>query len=136
MHHLESIVGWLDATNQYIYFTEQDKLIIYEKGDLLFIFNFHSTQSFDNYRIGSKWSSDHIILLETDDQNFGGKERLKYGRNNFFPIHKEKWSKRENFIQLYIPSRTGMVLIARENMEKYNLSAYFPEDFLLKIKGN
>ena len=32
---------------------EEDKLIIYEKGRLMFAFNFHHTKSFENYRVGT-----------------------------------------------------------------------------------
>lgn len=134
MHKLESNVGWLNSNNHYIYFHENDKLIVYEKGDLHFIFNFHSQNSYDNYRVGTKWSSDHIILLDTDDVKFGGKGRVKYGRNNFFPIQKEKWNNRNNYYQMYIPCRTAIVLIAKENMKRYNLNEYFSKEILDKIK--
>jgi 1,4-alpha-glucan branching enzyme len=101
---------------------EKDKLIVFEKGDLLFIFNFHPSQSFEHYRIGTKWSSDHKIILDTDESRFGGKDLLNFGHANKFPIHKEKWMHRSNYIQLYIPSRTGIVLMAEENLGKYDLS--------------
>jgi 1,4-alpha-glucan branching enzyme len=122
MHKLETEVDWLNSKHQYISLMhEKDKLIAFERGDLLFIFNFHSSKSFENYRIGTKWGSEHLILLDTDDSDFGGKDRLKYGHEHYFPIIKDNWMNRPNFIQLYIPSRTAIVLIAKENMSKYNL---------------
>ena len=54
----KQILGW----------HEEDKIIVYEKGDLLFVYNFHPTKSFENYKIGTKWDSDHIILFETDSK--------------------------------------------------------------------
>ena len=45
---------------------EDDKIIVFEKANLLFAFNFHPNKSFENYRIGTKWASDHIILYDTD----------------------------------------------------------------------
>ena len=33
---------------------EGDKLIVAEKGDLIFVFNFHPTNSYSDYRIGTK----------------------------------------------------------------------------------
>jgi len=119
MNELESEYSWFVNRHQYIsLICEKDKLIVFEKGDLLFIFNFHPTQSFEHYRIGTKWASDHKILLDTDESRFGGYDRLKYGHNNYFPIIKEKWNNRQNYIQLYIPSRTAMVLISGENLKK------------------
>ena len=45
---------------------EEDKLIIYEKGRLMFAFNFHHTKSYENYRVGTLWSTDHIFLFDSD----------------------------------------------------------------------
>ena len=44
------------------------KLIIYEKGDLLYIFNFHNSNSYDNYHVGTKWASDHFVVFESDEE--------------------------------------------------------------------
>jgi hypothetical protein len=35
---------------------------------------------------------------------------------------KEKWQNRNNYIQLYIPNRTAIVLCAEENLAKYGLT--------------
>ena len=118
MNSLESEYSWLQSKHQYIsLINEKDKMIVFEKGDLLFIFNLHPTQSFEHYRIGTKWVSGHKILLDTDENRFGGYDRLIYGHKNLFPTKKEKWDNRPYYIQLYIPSRTGMVLIAEENIK-------------------
>ena len=103
MHALETEYSWFNSRHQYISLIEdKDKLIVFEKGDLLFIFNFHPFKSFEHYRIGTKWGSDHMILLDTDEGILGGYDRLKYGHDNYFPIIKEKWNNRPNYIQLYI----------------------------------
>lgn len=51
---------------------EGDKVIVYEKGDLVFIYNFHHSQSYQDYPIGTFWGSDHFILFESDEERFGG----------------------------------------------------------------
>ncbi len=58
---------------------EEDKLIVYEKGDALFIFNFHTDKSFEDYRVGTLWSSDHVIIFDTDQDELGGQNRLSRG---------------------------------------------------------
>ena len=122
MNKLEDKVPWLNTLHQFITLThEKDKLIVLEKNDLLFIFNFHPSQSFDHYRIGTMWESDHIIIMDTDETRFGGKDRLRYGHEHSFPIFKEKWMNRPYYIQLYIPSRTAIILIAKQNIGKYKL---------------
>ena len=51
-----------------------------------------------------------VFILKNFKARFGGKERLRHGHDNPFPIIKEPWCERPNYIQLYIPSRTAMVL--------------------------
>lgn len=101
---------------------ETDKLIVYEKGDLLFVFNFHPFKSFEHYRIGTKWASEHKLILDTDMEQFNGKGLLSKAYSMNFPIIKEKWMNRPNYIQIYIPCRTAMVLIAEENISKYHIN--------------
>ncbi len=68
MHQLETNVNWLNAKHQYISLVhEKDKLIVFERGDLLFVFNFHPNRSWEHYRIGTWWGSDHVILFHTDE---------------------------------------------------------------------
>jgi 1,4-alpha-glucan branching enzyme len=38
---------------------EGDKLIVAEKGELLFVFNLHPTNSYSSYRIGTCWPGEH-----------------------------------------------------------------------------
>lgn len=52
---------------------------------------------------------------------------------NFFPIMREKWNNRNNHFYIYIPSRTGMALIAKENMSKYDLNEFKKSINLLDV---
>lgn len=38
---------------------ESDKVIVMERGDLLFVFNFHPTNSYQNYRVGCLLPADY-----------------------------------------------------------------------------
>lgn len=73
-----------------------------------------------NYRVGTLWPSDYKMILNTDDERFGGKNRLKNGENMDFPYLSYGWSNRPYSIMQYIPSRTAIVLISTENLKKYN----------------
>ncbi len=118
MMFLDDRYSILNARSQYISLMhEKDKIIIFEKGDLLFVFNFHPSKSFEHYRIGTKWSSEHSIVLDTDEERYGGKSRVKH--NIYIKSSPEKWMGRPFYIQLYVPSRSGIVLIAKENESKY-----------------
>ena len=113
MHKLEDAYRWLSSREQYVTLShENDKLVVFERGPLLWVFNFHPTNSFEHYRIGTKWPYEHIIVLDTDEPRFNGHNRLSHGHLNPFPIMKSHWMGRPNYIQLYIPSRTAIVLKA------------------------
>lgn len=57
MNELEERFHWMRVgSHQYITLShEDDKLIVFERGDLLFIFNFHPTNSYEHYRIGTRF---------------------------------------------------------------------------------
>ncbi|KAM0805298.1 1,4-alpha-glucan-branching enzyme [Usnea florida] len=109
MQWTEEKYGWLHSDQAYVSLkNEQDKVIVFERAGLLWIFNFHPTQSFTDYRVGIQAAGTYQIILDTDDPAFGG-----FGRNvkgtRFFttPL---RWNERKNFIQVYIPVRTAIVL--------------------------
>ena len=53
MQHLEEKFKWLSSSSMYISLKhESDKMIVFERAGLIFIFNFNPTQSFADYRIG------------------------------------------------------------------------------------
>ena len=125
MNKLDDVFNFISSPFQYVSLKhEDDKIVVFEKGDLLFVFNFHPNKSFENYKIGTKWGTKHKIVLDSDEFRFFGKGRLDYGHDHFFPIIKEGWNNRPNQFNLYIPSRTCMVLIAEENIGKYDLSKF------------
>ena len=80
MNKWEAILGVLNADHQFITLAhEEDKIIAYEKGPALFIFNFNASKSFENYRIGTKWSTDHFLVFDSDQASTGGHDRLQSG---------------------------------------------------------
>lgn len=109
MQHLESKYGWLHKKDQYISLKhESDKVLIYEKAGLLFIFNFHPTNSYTDYRCGVEVGGTYKIVLNSDAAEFGGHNRVAHGQE-FFTTDLE-WNGRKNYLQVYIPNRTVLVL--------------------------
>ncbi|KAJ5355896.1 Alpha-amylase C-terminal all beta [Penicillium concentricum] len=113
MQLTEQKYGWLSAPQAYISLkNESDKVLVFERAGLLWIFNFNSKQSFTDYRVGVDVPGTYRIVLDTDEKEFGG-----LGRNvketRFFTTDME-WNGRGNFVQVYIPTRTALVL-ALEN---------------------
>ena len=103
-------------SHQYVTLTNnEDKVVVYERGKLVFVFNFHPHKSFENYKIGTFWNSDHISVLDTDSSEYGGQNRLDWNRKNFLPLYEEGWNNRPYSINVYLPSRTAIVFCPREH---------------------
>src|SRR5699024_3079444 len=84
---------------------EENKVIIFSRGDLVFIFNFHPTGSIFDYKFQPPKPGSYKILLSSDDQVFGGFERvdtrIEYG--TFEDNGRE-------VLSLYLTNRTALVL--------------------------
>lgn len=112
MMHLNKKYPWMHS-HQYVSLAhESDKLIVAERGELLFIFNFHPTKSYADYKIGTKWATDHFIVLDSDTGKFGGHDRVRPD-GIYVPV-KEGWNGRECSIMVYVPCRSVLVLAHRQ----------------------
>jgi 1,4-alpha-glucan branching enzyme len=109
MINLEHKEKFLESGSTYITLKhEGDKIIAFERGNLLFVFNFHTTKSFDNYSIGIEQPGCYKVVLSSDDEEFGGFNRIDKTVDHF--TMPEPYQNRKNKIMLYIPCRTAMVL--------------------------
>jgi 1,4-alpha-glucan branching enzyme len=110
MNTLESAYAWLSAGPAFISLKHDgDKVIAFERGGLLFIFNFHHTQSFTDYRIGVNIPGEYKIVLSSDMKEFGGWDRVDVKESRFVTTE-EEWHGRKNWIQVYSPSRVALIL--------------------------
>lgn len=55
---------------------EDDKIIVFERAGVLFIFNFHPVKSFPDYRVGVEEAGSYQIILNSDARLFGGFDRI------------------------------------------------------------
>lgn len=107
MNQVEMQFGSKIKEHQYVSLShEEDKIIVFEKGDLLFVFNFHPSKSFENYEIGTKWGSSHFIVFESDEHRFGGLKRLEGAHNHWFTAEPKETHKRPYTLKIYIPNRS------------------------------
>lgn len=108
MQSTEEKYGWLHSEQAYISLKhEVDKVIVFERAGLLWIFNFHPEKSYADYRVGVEQAGTYRVVLNTDSKDFGGFERIDPSTRFFttaFP-----WNERKNFTQVYIPTRTAIV---------------------------
>ena len=77
---------------------EVDKVIVYERAGLLFIFNFHSTQSYTDYRVGVEEAGEYRIVLSSDDKEYGGFGNIS-SEGKYFTTPME-WNGRKNWLQV------------------------------------
>lgn len=82
-----------------------DHTLAFERGSLLFVFNFHPTQSFSDYMLPVSRPMDYEVILSSDDEKFGGQDRIAHSRNSSMIPGVEG-----SHIKLYLPSRTAVVL--------------------------
>lgn len=106
--------GLLDGSRpDLLHIHEQDKIIAFQRKELLFVFNFHPTRSFEDYRFRS-FPGKYRMILDTDQAEFGGLQRLVPDQVHFTLFFerqdKEKEDRKENWISLYLPNRTALVL--------------------------
>lgn len=55
---------------------QDDKVIIYNKDNLIFVFNFHPTKSFEGYFVPVAKEGTYQVVLSTDEGRFGGFDRV------------------------------------------------------------
>jgi 1,4-alpha-glucan branching enzyme len=93
---------------------EDRKILIYRRGPLVFVFNWHPTQSYADYRFGvprrgdAPTRGDYALVLDTDQLWFGGHANLTQGEVH--PCENVPWDDRPQSIQVYVPARTALVL--------------------------
>lgn len=98
---------WLHG-HQYVSLShEGDKVVVAERGELLFLWNFHPTKSFTGYKVGTKWGTTHKIVLDSDCAKYGGHSRND--PNVEFKPSKNGWNDREFSVLLYLPCRSCIV---------------------------
>ncbi len=99
-----------------IYENNQDKVIAFSRGDLLFVFNFHPSVSFTDYGIPVK--GKFSILIDSDDPEFGGFDRIDR-KTVYTSLRKGEGSTLNLpfYLYLYLPARTGLVL-KREKVKR------------------
>lgn len=109
MNLTESWHGWLAAPPAIVTTVdEKDKVIAFERANVVFVFNFHPSHSYTNYRIAVGPPGKYRIKLDSDALQYGGHGRLDLNSE----IFSEPMSFRDkpHSMKVYIPCRTALVL--------------------------
>ncbi len=94
------IVDTLRRQPSHVLTNDGDHVIAFMRGDLLFVFNFHPTESFTDYGL-SVPEGDYTVVVTSDGKSFGGFGRIDIGMS--YPADKHG-------VKLYLPARTAIVL--------------------------
>ena len=81
------------------------QVLIFTRGDLMFVFNFNPEKSFPDYKFDAP-SGKFTYILDTDDKAFDGLGRIDRKTEHFTRYV----SPGRGQLSLYIPARTGLVL--------------------------
>ncbi|XP_023575021.1 1,4-alpha-glucan-branching enzyme [Octodon degus] len=109
MNRLEERCGWLSAPQAYVSEKHEDnKIIAFERANLLFIFNFHPSKSFTDYRVGTALPGKFKIVLDSDAAEYGGHQRLDHSTEFFSEPFEHNG--RHYSLLVYIPSRVALIL--------------------------
>ena len=94
---------------QEIWHNDDDQILAYMRGDLLFVFNFNPTRSFTDYGFLVPTGS-YDVVLNSDNKKFGG-----FGFTDDTMTHLTNYDQlyvdqHKEWLKLYIPARSAVVL--------------------------
>jgi 1,4-alpha-glucan branching enzyme len=91
-----------------VYLHNDHKLMAFTRGKYLFLLNFHPSQSFSEYTIPLKRKGKYRLILDSDDIQYSGFNRLESGQE-YHTLNKGD-GRHHPYIKVYLPNRTALVL--------------------------
>ena len=85
---------------------QNEKVLIYRKGNVVFAFNFNPTNSFDGYFVPAHEEGTYSVILSSDDAKFGGPNRI----DTAYKYTATRQADGRIGFQCYLPSRSALVL--------------------------
>ena len=88
---------------------DDDQVLAFMRGDLVFVFNFSPTRSFSDYGLLAP-SGKYVGVLDSDQPEFGGYGNINETVEHFTtpdPLYDKDGL---GWLKLYIPARSAMVL--------------------------
>jgi 1,4-alpha-glucan branching enzyme len=85
---------------------ETNKTLVFERKNLIFVFNFHPSNSIMDYVLPVHKAGEYHIILNSDDPQFGGHGRIITS----IPFVSYIGSDKRESIKIYNTNRTALVL--------------------------
>ena len=88
---------------------DDDQVLAFRRGDLIFVFNWSPTQSFSDYGFLAP-AGEYEVVLDSDRPEFGGYGNIDDSVRHFTTPDPLYSPSGKGWLKLYIPARTAMVL--------------------------
>ena len=105
---LKSVPLFNQSKIEKLWDNEGDKVIAYQRGNLVFVFNFNGVKSFSDYGILAN-KGTYKIVLNTDESVYGGFDLIDESLKHL-TLSEPKDPSGKEWLKLYIPARTALVL--------------------------
>ncbi|CAA7391260.1 unnamed protein product [Spirodela intermedia] len=116
MNALDEKFLFLASTKQIVSSAdEEDKVIVFERGDLVFVFNFHPENTYQGYKVGCDIPGKYRVALDSDALEFGGLGRVGHDVDHFTSpegipgVRETNFNDRPNSFRVLSPARTCVV---------------------------
>ncbi len=106
---LKLVRGIQDKPLQEIWHNDGDQILAFQRGDLVFVFNFSPTRSYTGYGFLVPTGA-YEVVLNTDAKEFGGNgfaDDTMMHITNYDPLYVKD---RKEWLKLYLPARSAVVL--------------------------
>jgi 1,4-alpha-glucan branching enzyme len=106
---IKSVRNFQDKPVVEIWHNDGDQVLAFMRGDLIFVFNFSPTRSFTDYGFLVPTGS-YDVVLNTDSTAFGGHGFADDSVTHFTNYDELYVKDRKEWLKLYIPARSAVVL--------------------------
>jgi 1,4-alpha-glucan branching enzyme len=111
----KAMMEWIDEKElnksfpELLYVHNDHKIMVYKRGNYITLLNFHPENSVVDYQIPMDRGGKYKLILDTDRKEFSGFDRIK-PKQEFFTLRENK-EEDAPCLKVYLPSRSGMVLL-------------------------
>lgn len=117
LEKLEEDFGFLSSPHQLVsQADEAKKIIVAERGSLIFVFNFHHAEAYEGYKIGVGMPGKYVLALDSDAGNYGGRARVYHDAEYFTNPEDQDggFNGRPCSMQIFSPPRTVLAFSRTE----------------------
>lgn len=109
IHTVENVYNFQGKPVRKLWEKDDDQVLAFMRGDLVFVFNFSPTKAFSDYGILAP-AGKYIPVISTDEPRFGGYGNIDMSVEHLTVFDQLYAPAGVEWLKLYMPPRTAMVL--------------------------